>query len=127
MFDVKSGLTPRLSSAVRRFGPGGLGEDVLDHQRVDVDERCLQEMQRQDGEFLLVALVAAPSSGRRWSVAVRNRNDLHGAGVAGQLRDSCRAGGAGGVGADGACSGGEEEALAAGRPGHWPVDRLDGV
>jgi hypothetical protein len=38
-------------------GPFGFGEDVLDHERVDVDERCLQDVQGEHPELLLVAAV----------------------------------------------------------------------
>jgi len=41
--------------------PGGFSEHVLDHQGVDVDEGGLEEMQGEDGKFLLVAAVAVLS------------------------------------------------------------------
>ncbi|MDH2387276.1 hypothetical protein QCN29_00435 [Streptomyces sp. HNM0663] len=42
----------------QRVGPFGVGEHVLDHQGVHEDERGLQEMERKNGGFLLVAAVA---------------------------------------------------------------------
>ncbi len=34
--------------------PGGLTEDLLDHQRVDVDQTDLQQMEREDRHLLIV-------------------------------------------------------------------------
>ena len=57
---MNSGFRPRLSSSVSRC-PGVFSEHVLDHQGVDVDEGGLEEMQGEDGKFLLVAAVAVLS------------------------------------------------------------------
>jgi hypothetical protein len=39
-------------------GPFGFGEDVLDHERVDVDQSGLEDVQGEHPELLLVAAVA---------------------------------------------------------------------
>ena len=38
--------------------PGGLGEDLLQHQGVDIDETVLQQVQRQYRQFLIVQTIA---------------------------------------------------------------------
>ena len=56
MFEVKSGFRPRVVVG-EPLGPGRFGEDVLDHQGVDVDERGLEDVQGEHPELLLVAAV----------------------------------------------------------------------
>ena len=44
-------------SRIQPVGPGGFGQDLLDHERIDVDEGELQQLKREHADFLVVSAV----------------------------------------------------------------------
>jgi len=71
-----SPLRPRLSSEVEHVVPFGFDEDVLDHQRVDVDERGPQDVQGEHPELLFVAAVGGELAAL-WGSPGFGQLDLH--------------------------------------------------